>query len=322
MNWVIFDCAYYSLRSAVDTSTTIVFLADMPDMDREKYLEKWKNTEDFPMQGQMVKMLAQKGNIFRDMKVKMPRFFVEAKDLSAELNKYVHKQGLEHFYVSRNHPLNRNELQESFIEKFEAYFRKCTRIVAVMRLAIDPFPILLMDKEILYRCFDSMTDPYSSSFVEEYIGEKTIEEYKETEIYKGTYEAFIHDEKKSEATFNVTKHQYIDTKRINEIIEQFHLLNKWDQKAVLLINSCSKITKVYVGNSFFFYFTDRNTNRKKQSWSGYDFQEFAKSKIKTNQQYDEAYVSVFESDGETYFAEHNEQLNCEEIKEVIDAMNK
>ena len=29
-----FDCAYYSLRSAVDVSTTMVFLADMPDIER------------------------------------------------------------------------------------------------------------------------------------------------------------------------------------------------------------------------------------------------------------------------------------------------
>lgn len=53
-----FDCAYYSLRSAVDVSTTIVFLADMPEADRETYLSKWKLTEDFPMHGQMLKKLS------------------------------------------------------------------------------------------------------------------------------------------------------------------------------------------------------------------------------------------------------------------------
>jgi hypothetical protein len=33
-----FDCAYYSLRSAVDISTTMVFLDDIPDDEREKFL--------------------------------------------------------------------------------------------------------------------------------------------------------------------------------------------------------------------------------------------------------------------------------------------
>lgn len=101
-----FDCAYYSLRSAVDISTTMVFLSDMPDEDREKYLSAWKATEDFPMQGQMIKQLSRQGNIFADMVSKMPNFFTSAKALSAELNKYVHKQGLQHFYISRNHPIN------------------------------------------------------------------------------------------------------------------------------------------------------------------------------------------------------------------------
>lgn len=65
-----------------------------------------------------------------------------------------------------------------------------------MRLAIDPFPILLMDEEILYRCFDSMTEPYSEEFVEKYIGETIISEYKNTDVYVGIYDSFVRDEKK------------------------------------------------------------------------------------------------------------------------------
>lgn len=154
-----FDCAYYSLRSAVDMSTTMVFLDDMPDNESEKFLSAWKSTADFPMQGQMIKQLSQFGYVFADMKTKMSTFFSSAKRLSAELNKYVHKQGLQHFYVSRNHPINQNKPQESFINTFEKYLQRCIGIVAVMRLAIDPFPVLLMDEDILYRCFDSLTAP-------------------------------------------------------------------------------------------------------------------------------------------------------------------
>jgi len=169
-----FDCAYYSLRSAVDISTTMVFLSDMPDDDREKYLSAWKATEDFPMQGQMIKQLSRQGNVFADMVSKMPDFFASAKALSSELNKYVHKQGLQHFYVSRNHPINQQKPIDGFIRTFENYLQRCIGVVAIMRLAIDPFPILLMDEEILYRCFDSMTEPYSEEFVEKYIGETII----------------------------------------------------------------------------------------------------------------------------------------------------
>lgn len=195
-----FDCAYYSLRSAVDISTTMVYLADMPDDERESQLHAWKSTADFPMQGQMIKQLSQRGNVFVDMKMKMPDFFSEAKQLSAELNKYVHKQGLRHFYVSRNHPLNQNKPLDTFVQEFEVYLKKCIGVVAVMRLAIDPFPVLLMDKEILYRCFDSMTDPYSEKFVEKYIGAFTIEQYKHTTLYLETYDYLSTMEEKNEAT--------------------------------------------------------------------------------------------------------------------------
>lgn len=76
-----FDCAYYSLRSAVDISTTMVFLSDMPDEDSEKYLSAWKATEDFPMQGQMIKQLSRQGNVFADMVSKMPDFFCIRKSI-------------------------------------------------------------------------------------------------------------------------------------------------------------------------------------------------------------------------------------------------
>ena len=173
-----FDCAYYSLRSAVDMSTTMVFLTDLPEEEREKYLAAWKDTADFPVQGRMVKQLIDNGDIFSDMYKKMPDFFSNAKNLSADLNKYVHKQGFQHFYISRNHTMNQDKSQDVFIKNFQNYLEKCFGVVAVMRLAFDPFPVLLMDEEILYRCFDSMTEPYSEKFVEKYIGESVINEYK------------------------------------------------------------------------------------------------------------------------------------------------
>lgn len=311
-----FDCAYYSLRSSVDLSTTMVFLADMPEVEREQSLNAWKSTADFPMQGQMIKQLSQRGNIFIDMKAKMPDFFAAAKVLSAELNKYVHKQGLNHFYISRNHPINQNQPQDPFIHAFENYLHQCIGVVAVMRLAIDPFPVLLMDEEILYRCFDSMTDPYSEEFVQEYIGELTISQYKQTDLYTGTYDAFLAEEKKNEATFNVMKHQYIDSRRIEEIFDQLHLLPINDIICVLLVASCEKVVKVYSYNGIMMYFTDRNTNRKAMSWSGFDFKEFSEAKNPVNQPYDEAFISVFPFNDTDFFVEHNELLAEAEIEEM------
>ena len=312
-----FDCAYYSLRSAVDVSTTMVFLDDMPYDEREKFLGAWKSTADFPMQGQMIKQLSQRGSVFVDMKAKMPDFFTNAKSLSAELNKYVHKQGLQHFYVSRNHPIRQNQSQDSFVQTFEDYLQRCIGVVAVMRLAIDPFPVLLMDEEILYRCFDSMTEPYSEDFVAKYIGISTLDQYKQTEMYSGMYDVFAADEKKNEATFNVMKHQYIDSNKMEDIFSQLHLLSKDDVICVLLVSSCEKITKVYCTQGLSMYFTDRNTNRSVMSWSSDDFKNFAESQTPINQHYDEAYISVLRFGDTPYFVEHNDPLEIEEIGQMV-----
>lgn len=315
-----FDCAYYSLRSSVDVSTTMVYLADMPDDEREGHLNAWKSTADFPMQGQMIKQLSQRGNVFVDMKMKMPDFFSEAKQLSAELNKYVHKQGLRHFYVSRNHPLNQNKPLDAFVQEFEVYLKKCIGVVAVMRLAIDPFPILLMDKETLYRCFDSMTDPYSEEFVRKYIGASTIEQYKHTVLYRETYDYLSTMEERNEATFNVMKHQYIDSRKLDEIFKQLHLLSKYDIICVLLVSASEKTVKVYCENVLGVYFTDRNTNRKSMAWSDLDFRNFSKVENLVNQPYDEAYISVFYFDDVPYFVEHNELLTEEEISQMVETV--
>ena len=313
-----FDCAYYSLRSAVDLSTTMVFLADMPNEVKVDLIDAWKETKDFPMHGQMIKQLSLKGDVYSNMKNKMPDFFAAAKELSAELNKFVHKQGLGHFYISRNHPLNSHKPRDAFIDIFLNYLKRSITVVAVMRLAIDPFPILLMDKEILYRCFDSMTEPYSSDFVDEYIGQKVVDAYKTTDIFQSMYDSFIEEEKKNEAVFNVVKHQYIDSSRMDEILAQLHLMSRDDIICTLMIYACDKIVKTYSHGGFFMYFSDKNTNRKAQSWSGLDFSNFDNASRKINQPYDEVYISVFLFYGEHYYAEHNEKLDDNDVAEIIE----
>lgn len=316
-----FDCAYFSLRSAVDISTTMVFLCDIEDEAREKYLNDWKAVEDFPLRYQMIRKLSKDGSIFVDMTTNMPSFFKHAEEISQTLNKFVHKQGLHNFYISRNHPISQAKSQDTFIKNFIYFLTNVIGIVAVMRLAIDPFPILLMDEEILYRYSNSMTDPYSENFVQEYIGLEYIEDYKKTNFYISTRNSFENEEKKNEAVFNIVKHQYIDTSKYEEISSQFHLMSKEDVVVTKISCACEKIVKVYAGNGILMYFTDRNTNRTKMSWSGLQFSNFSKSKQKHNQKFDEAYISVFSIGTEDYYAEHNEELEDSEIA-VIESMIK
>jgi hypothetical protein len=317
-----FDCAFYSIREAIELSTTIIYLSDMPSEEKRRHQEAWKNTLDFPMQGHMIKELSQKGEVFTELKNTFNSFLEEINSAQQSLNKYVHKQGFSHFYVSRNHFSNQKTSNDKLVKSFLFFFKKAVGTVAVMRLVIDPFPILLMDEEILYRCFDSLTEPYSEEFVEEYIGKTIMEAYKRSNFYRSTYDQFINYEKKNEPTFIVMKYQFIDTKKEKEISEQLHLLSFWDQCAITLAFEVKKITKVYFNDFISTYETDRKTNRKSHSWSSEDFKRFSSSESPINQSYDEVYISTFFIGEESIHIEHNEQISTEEIELLDQAIVK
>lgn len=308
-----FDCAYYALRSSVDISTTMVFLSDLSEDERTTYYNDWIMAGNFPLQVQMLRKLFEDGNIFSNIKNQMSAFLTNAKQLSYELNKYVHKQGFSHFYAYRR----QIKSSEAVISTFEYYLKKCIGIVAVMRLVIDPFPILLMDDEILYRYSDSLTYAYSQDFVDEYIGDDNVEAYKKTDIYLETYIDIMNEEKKNEATFNVAKNQYIDTNKFDDIFSQISLLNSYDIISVLFANFFEKAVKIYWLDGVLLYFTNRKSNRNSTSFSSLIFKEFSASETPFNQPYDNVYISVFHFKNNDLYVEHNEPLTEEEIDNAI-----
>ncbi len=64
-----FDCAYYSLRSAIDISITMVLLSNIPDKD--KYLKAWEQIKTFPLRKDIIHKLKNDSKIFVDMQDKM-----------------------------------------------------------------------------------------------------------------------------------------------------------------------------------------------------------------------------------------------------------
>jgi len=311
-----FDCAYYSLRQSLELSTTMIYLVDIDNNEKEAELNKWKNEERFPMQAQMIKFLTKNGAVFQDFKSNLEPYFRQLESAKTKLNKYVHKQGYDKFYVSRNHPLNSSKSREIFIEEFEIHLKICIGAIAVFRLVIDPLPILLNDEEIYHRTDDLMTRAYSEEFIETYIGKEAVECYKNTEIYKGYYDYFISQEKKYECVTNIVKDQYIDIDKIDDILNQKHLMSDSDLFAVLLCKTSDKIAKIYTSDSFIPYFTNRNTVRKKMSCDSRDFQNFKECKPPSNIPYDEAFITYILQKEKGYFIEHNEPFTNDEIERI------
>ncbi len=314
-----FDCAYYSLRQSLELSTTMIYLVDIDENKKEIELRKWKNEERFPMQAQMMEFLSKNGAVFKDFKVVLGSYFKDLESVKTKLNKFVHKQGLDKFYVSRNHPVNSSKSREKFINEFECHLKTCIGAIAVFRLGIDPFPILLNDEDMFHRTGDLMTSPYSDEFIKLYIGHSTIESYKETEIYQGHCDYFINKEnkeRKQECVTNVVKHQYIDIDKIDDILKQKHLLSDLDLGVVLICKSSNKVVKVYTMDGLMPYLTSRNTVRTKMSWDSRDFNRFKESESSLNTSYDEAFITYVLLNAKGYFIEHNEPFSKDEFEKI------
>ncbi len=315
-----FDCAYYSLREAMELSTTMVYLSDLPENEKKEKLKDWKNRNNFPMQSQMINQLKMFGLIIQDMKDKMPDFFKQLYLVNNQINKFVHKQGGKFLYVSRNHFSIKSYKLEEFVAEFENYVSQIISIVAIMRLAIDPFPILLADEEMYHRLFQGMSEGYSEKFINQYIGQNNLVNYKTTDIYTSTYNSFINNEKRLDCVTDIVMYQCIDVNKLDEINSQLHLLDNDATNSVLLISLNDKICKIFLSDGFMWYSSNRKSNKKTFQYSSQDIKDFIQISQQYNLDYDGDFISKFQIQENLYLAQHNELLTLEEIKDIETAI--
>lgn len=312
-----FDCAYYSLRQSLEISTTMSYLLELNPEKRKKKIYDWNNQNQFPMDKNMLEFLEKNKDNYFDMFTKMNDYFEKIKVTKRNINKFIHKQGNEYFYVTRNHVMNRKYDENDYKKEFVKFLKICIGGVAILRLVVDPMPVLLMDKEIYHRIGDSMTKDFSQEFVEKYIGLENIEKYKETQMYVETFNDIMKEEKQEKCVTDVIKHHYIDKNKVDDILKQKHLLRKEQVLIVTLCGLIEKVVKAYTWNGIFMYFTNLDTNRKKLSWNGEFFYILSQKDKHINCEFDEAYISYFKfSDELEVYLEHNDILNESEIDKI------
>lgn len=311
-----FDSAYYSIRQAIEISTTMVYLSDIDDELKARKLSAWTSSSWFPMQKKMLEYLKENGCVMSDMKVHMKQFFDFVDCTSKRINKYVHKQGFEHLYVYRNGPMNYEKDCTNFTRTFLENLENCISIVAIMRLAIDPFPLLLTDEEIYHRTEDTLTQGYSDEFIKKYIVEENLQSYKKTEIFTQHYEVLNQKEKMNEFTTFLVKNNFINTEHIEEILSQKHLLKQIEVIMIYICKHIPNISKIYLYGGMDWYFTDLESDRKKTQWSSSDFKEFSCSTKKFNISYDEAFISVFKVGDSDIYIETNGIISESQIKNI------
>lgn len=312
-----FDCSFYSLRQSLELSTTMVYLVDNDEKIKKEKYKQWKSQERFPQFNQILDYYNKNEYVFSDIKHKMRKYFDELQSIKTKMNKYIHKQGFNTFYTYMlGHPLRDESKKELFIDKYLSCVKKSIGAVAILRLSIDPFPILLNDDSIYRRTPDLMTEPYSENFINEYIGFENIELYKMTDLYRGYYDGIIEGEAQNDAVSALVKDNYIDVDKFDEIVTQKHLLKFNDLTAVFLAMQSHKNTCVYCCGGLIQYFTSRKSNRINMSFDSRFFNKCEKNIMQFNLIYDEAFISWLKIYDEIFFIEHNEQFSVLEIQSL------
>lgn len=255
-----FDAAYYLVRSSIEVSTVGVYFSDSQAEEKEERKKSWRRLEYFPVQKKLLKRLQSEGSAFSEFNEKVPSFFTAIERHSESANKIIHKQGYRSFYCIRNHPFfDKKYSQVELAEDFTDYLRNALGVVAMMRLAIDPFPVLLADEECRNRFADSVTRPYSDEFVSECIGEEMLAQYRTTDFYLGVKRWIVDSfPVMSDAAYDAQQVGFVDARQKDTLLKDIHLVSMRSACAILLFFMFYEVCNVYVFGGLEWYFSNRH----------------------------------------------------------------
>ena len=239
--WGYFDNSYYSLRSANELATIMLDLSDKTDWAIKKNMESFLTKRYRKKRYQIINWLSEEGIVFKEVIDKMPNFKEEINELLDEINQVIHMSGRENLYSFRKN------LDEDFhknkFKQFKNHFLITIKILAIFRLIIDPFPLLLKEEEIYYRSPDLVISTFSEDLLN-LIGEKTIKEFKQTKSYISVKNTILSFEKRNEFVNNFIIANYIDLNHLDEIYSQKHLINKTKLKFLDIVSCTDKIIEI------------------------------------------------------------------------------
>lgn len=313
-----FDCAFYCLRSSIELSTTILYLHDMDKEKRMESYSNWINNAKIPFRSKMMNELLHHGEYCSDLKLKLESILGKnglVEITNNDLNKHVHKQGFGEFITIRNNPFSSMKYDDNeLVEDFTRLFKNTLKIVATMRLVIDPFPMLLLDPEINSRC-PELDEPYDEQFVREYFSEDEIASYKTTKIYKEAYKALIQKESCCEGIIDIKRYWIYDHRRESEIRKQAYLLNSQEQQLAELVFSFPKILRIKHGSGIPLAQTEvpiLECDNKEESFQLFQIHRNGGFNVPYKDRYISSFISKDDSTIKCYI-DHTEPFDDEEI---------
>lgn len=261
-----FDAAFYSVRQAGEVMMTGALFADLDDEEREKKYEGWQRLERFPSSNGLCAELKKKGQTFSALAEQMPGLEDLFSSLNSKANKYIHKQGFSSFYSLPR--AQERERAKKIAADFEAYFRRVLSVCAILRLTVDPFPILLEDPECAWRFPDSLTMPFSDGFISECLDDELVAQFKQTDYYRSWLDSIKSMfPRLCEPAYWAAAAEHVDLAKLGAILGDLDKLPFRVASAVLLIASSSPWSVAVHMYGGFYQFTCSNGSSAGLSFS-------------------------------------------------------
>lgn len=308
-----FDCAFYSVRQAIELSLSGLYLFSNPDKIKE-----WKNLEKGFELRTIVPELKLGKEEFAEIKELFSDFFERVEKEKKMMNKYVHKQGYKSLYYHYNNfnAHGKPERITALTKDYETILHDTITAVALYRLVIDPYPILMLDEDIVSRMPDLMAESFSGSFVEKYISEEFVDRYKESKLYKGFYDYFISLPVQNEAVYALIHWQLFERKGYDRIKEQHELLSLQDLEAVDLFMSSEKIGTIILDGCIDYHCETKLKDYSLTVGDAYYAKVF-EGKEDFNVSYKENYISRVHLNDNITYLKHNAVLDEEEKSRIV-----
>lgn len=308
-----FDCAFYSVRQAIEMSLSGLYLFSNPEK-----LKGWRNLEKGFELKTIVPELKVGKEEFAEIKELFSDFFERIAEEKKLMNKYVHKQGYKSLYFHYNsfNAHGKPERIASLTKDFETSLHDTIAAVALYRLVIDPYPILMLDEDIVTRMPDLIAESFPRSFVEKYISDEYVERYKKSGIYQGYYDYFKALPSQNEAVYALIHWQLFERKDYNQVKEQKDLLSLHDMEAVDLFMRSFKIGSVIIDGIS--YSSETKLKDPSLAIGEAYYEEIFNGQDEYNVAYKVDYISRFRlNDGMTYL-KHNDMLEKNEIAGILE----
>ena len=316
-----FDNAYYSLRSANELATVMLDLSDKDDSKITNNFKKFRKGKYKKRRSKIINELSKEGIFFKEVIDQMPNLKKDISKLLNEINNVVHNNGLDTLYSVRYHSLDK-DMSYKKLEEFITHFLKSIRILAIMRLILDPLPLIITDDEMYYRCPKIVIFPFSDELLS-VIGQKSVDDFKQTDTYKSMEEWILSFEKRNTAVNDFLMYNFIDLDKINDIYSQKHLIPENELKILDVCCCTNKIIYIVYGNGVYRFFT--SSKRDNHIYNSLNIDELIKINDYYNICRDNVYISVMNIKGNNridlynnsyniIYIFHEEKLDDDEIK--------